>query len=193
MGYRLYQLSEGLNVSSTSTSLTGDTPPTGTTLAAQDTFNTRNLFNGGQIGLKLQETHNRFFYDIAAKLAIGGVSQHVQINGATVITQPGGQPVNHTGGILALPSNIGNYSGTRFGFMPEIALNAGYHITPQLSVTFGYTVIFLTNVVRPGDQIDLKLDPAQFPPGQAGTSPVFAFNDSNVWLQGMNLGIEYNY
>ena len=52
----------------------------------------------------------------------------------------------------------------------------------------------LTNVLRPGDQINLNIDPNQIPPLQnSGTFPAFAFNSSDIWLQGINFGIECNF
>ena len=53
--------------------------------------------------------------------------------------------------------------------------------------------MFLTNVVRPGDEVDLNLDPRQFPPGVAGTQPVFKYNDTDIWMQGINVGVECNF
>jgi hypothetical protein len=54
----------------------------------------------------------------------------------------------------------------------------------------------VTNVIRPGDQVDLNVDPNQFPPPATSgpfTAPAFAFHDSDIWLQGLNVGLEYNY
>jgi hypothetical protein len=106
---------------------------------------------------------------------------------------PDEEPVVNEGGILALDSNIGNHNRTRFGAMPEFGLNMRYQWSCLWTLSAGYTLIGLTNVVRPGDQIDLQLDPAQFPPGQPGTFPEFAFKDSDLWLQGFNIGIECNF
>lgn len=194
-GYRLLYLSEGLHVRSNTVSIDPQSSvPVGTTFAIDDLFNTRSQFNGGQLGFNLQYMRGCWTLDLLAKLALGGVSQRVTINGSTVRTLPNADPTTFEGGVLALDSNIGTFNRTRFGVMPEIGLNLRYQWSPLWTLSLGYTFIGLTNVVRPGDQIDLSLDPRQFPPPTAtGTFPEFAFNDSDLWLQGLNFGIECNF
>jgi hypothetical protein len=192
-GYRFFYLNEGLSVRTNATSLDQQSVPVGTTFASEDLFNTRSQFNGGQLGVNWQFYRGCWTIDLLAKLALGGVSQRVKINGSTVITPPGDPSATHEGGVLALDSNIGTYNQTNFGVMPEIGANLRYQWSPLWTLSLGYTFIGLTNVVRPGDQIDLRLDPAQFPPGVPGTFPRFAFHESDLWLQGLNFGIECNF
>ena len=55
--------------------------------------------------------------------------------------------------------------------LPEFGATLHYQINPLWRVNLGYTFLMLTNVLRPGDQIDTRLDPDQFPPpvdGQLG-------------------------
>lgn len=192
-GYRYFYLAEGLHMRTNTTSLDSQTAPVGTTFAIEDLFNTRSQFNGGQMGVNLQTVRGCWTFDLVGKLALGGVSQHVVINGSTVRTVPDEDPQTFEGGVLALDSNIGTYKRSRFSVMPEIALNARYQWSPLWTFSMGYTFIGVTNVVRPGDQISLQVDPAQFPPGVPGQFPAFAFKDSDVWLQGLNFGIECNF
>jgi hypothetical protein len=192
-GYRYFHLGEGLSVRTDTTSIDGQTVPIGTTFLTQDLFGTGNNFNGGQLGLNLQYFRGCWTFDVLVKLALGGVSQRVNIDGSTVVTVPDENPVINQGGVLALDSNIGQFRQTQFGVMPEIGLNLRYQWSPLWTFSMGYTFIGLTNVVRPGDQIDLRLDPAQFPPGVPGTFPEFAFHDSDLWVQGLNFGIECNF
>ncbi len=79
--------------------------------------------------------------------------------------------------------------------VPEISLNLGYNITPRLRALVGYTFLYWTNVGRPGDQIDLLLNPSQFPPGtlSGAPRPAFNYNDSDFWAQGLNFGAEYRF
>jgi hypothetical protein len=191
-GYRFFHLAEGLHVSSNTTAGPQATdPPPGTNFVTKDLFDTRSQFNGGQVGVNWQFTNGCWTFDVLAKLALGGVSQRVVINGSTVITPPDEDPSFNEGGVLALASNSGNHNRTRFGVMPELGLNARYHWSPLWTVSVGYTFIGLTNVVRPGDQIDLRIDPDQLPPPiDSGTFPAFAFKDSDLWLQGINFALE---
>jgi hypothetical protein len=190
-GYRYMRLGESLNISTNSTSL--DSSTLGTQFAVQDMFSTGNNFNGGQIGVNMQLYRGCWTIDLLGKIALGGVSQQARINGSTVITPVDEAIQTYNGGILALPSNSGQFNQTVFGAVPEFGVNLRYQWTPLWRVSVGYTIMALTNVLRPGDQIDLNIDPSQFPPGTAGTSPVYKFNQSDLWLQGINLGVECNF
>ena len=96
--------------------------------------------------------------------------------------------------MLALGSNIGQLQSNRSSAScPKSAQRRATSGRRCGRFNLGYTFIGLTNVVRPGDQIDLNLDPVQFPPGVPGTFPQFAFHDSDLWLQGLNFGIECNF
>ncbi|REK10224.1 MAG: hypothetical protein DWQ37_16580 [Planctomycetota bacterium] len=192
-GYRYFRIAEGLDIRTNTTTIAGGEVPVGTNSAVEDLFNTRNNFNGGELGVNWQMTRGCWTFDVFAAVALGGVSQRVRINGSTVVQAPGEDPLTYEGGILALDSNIGQYDRTVFGVLPELQLNLRYQWTPLWRLNFGYTFMALTNVVRPGDQIDLQVDPNQFPPGTSGTFPQFAFNNSDIWVQGINFGIETNF
>jgi hypothetical protein len=192
-GYRYMRLAESLDIATNTTSIDSTVIEAGTQFAIQDQFDTTNNFNGGQLGVNYQIIGGCWTLDLLGKVALGGVSQQARINGSTVVTPPGEAPISNTGGILALDSNIGNHKQTVFGVVPEFNVNLRYQWTPLWRLNVGYTFMALTNVLRPGDQIDLDIDPNQFPPGVPGTFPVFAFNESDVWLQGINLGVECNF
>ncbi len=190
VGYRYFRLSDGLNIRTNTTSL--QTSP-GTQFDINDSFNTVNNFNGGQLALNMQYNRGLWTLDLLGKVAIGGVSQRALVNGSTVTVDTNGSTTTATGGVLALPSNIGNHKQTTFGVLPEFDINLRYQWTPLWRLNIGYTFMALTNVLRAGDQISLNVDPAQFPPGTTGTFPVYAFNQSDVWLQGINVGLECNF
>ena len=64
---------------------------------------------------------------------------------------PGQPPVQFPGGFLTQgpPRHI---SDTVFSFVPELRLNLGYQITPNINVFAGYSVLWWTNVIRAGEQ-----------------------------------------
>ena len=193
-GYRYFGLVEGLGVESNTESIDPNgSVPVGTTFAIFDRFDTNNYFHGGQLGVATQFINGCWTVDLGAKLALGAVSQRVKINGGTTTTVPGQEPVNAAGGILALGSNSGTYHRKQFAVLPEFLVDVRYQLTPLWRLNLGYTLMILTNVVRPGDQIDLNIDPNQFPPSSGGTQPRFAFHNSDIWLQGLNVGIECNF
>ena len=90
---------------------------------------------------------------------------------------------------------MGTHDSQQFSLLPEIGFTLGYDLTSRLKATAGYTLLYWSNVARPGDQIDLNVDSRQFPPPQTGTftKPEFALHTSDFWAQGLNLGLEYRF
>lgn len=164
-----------------------------------DRFDTKNNFYGVQAGLRARFDQRPFFVDGTVKVALGAMVQSVGMSGALVTNDFNGYGSTQTfsGGYFALPSNIGNYSRTTFAVVPEVALKLGYQITPGAAVVVGYSLIYASNVARPGNQISRNInttqstayteDPAARLQGPA--EPSFKFNDSNFWAQGINLGL----
>ena len=198
-GFRYLNLNENLTIVEDITVLPTAPLPfvPGSTILVTDSFQTRNNFYGGQIGLRAERRWGGWFGNVANQIAIGSNHQDVFINGNTVFTTPPAAPIQQPGGLLALPTNIGSYSRDRFSVVPQASLNIGRQVTPNLRVYAGYTLMYWTNVLRPGDQIDPVVNPTQLPTA-AGPSalvgparPAFAFNETNIWAQGVNLGVEF--
>jgi hypothetical protein len=195
-GYRYQQLNDHLSLGDTlSFSGTQAAFPAGTVLTQSDIFDTRNVFQGGQVGLSTFVQFNRFSIDGSLKAAVGENFTQVTILGATTTNIPGTGISNFVGGFLALPSNMGVFDSQRFSIVPELSLTLGWDFTPQLRGTIGYDLLYWTGVARPGDQIDLNLDPGQFPPGTSSTStrPQFVLHTSDYWAQGLNLGLDWRF
>ena len=126
----------------------------------------------------------------------GGARRQFQqrINGTTTVTA-GGVATNSPGGLLALGSNIGNFSQTRFAAVPEISLKAGYQVAPQWQIVAGYDVLYWTGVQRAGGLIDTTINPNLLPPALPGgpQRPMPVFNTSSLVAQGFSVGVRYNY
>ena len=145
------------------------------------------------MGFATQWHQDRWSLDTLLKVGIGQTNTQVLINGWTTVIV-NGATAGYSGGQLALPSNMGPHNSSQFSMVPEIGLTLGYDLTSRLKATAGYTLLYWPNVARPGDQIDLNLDPAQFPPPTAtGTKPEFALHTSDFWAQGVNLGLDYRF
>jgi hypothetical protein len=101
--------------------------------------------------------------------------------------------------LYALRSNIGTQSGSAFTVVPEVGINLAYHITPNVSFLVGYSFIYWSSVVRPGDQIDRSIDQRAIPsspnfvPGFNAASPAAQFNRTDFWTQGINFGLEFKF
>jgi hypothetical protein len=64
----------------------------------------------------------------------------------------------------------------------------------------GYNFLYVSSVIRPGDQVDRVLDITQIPnfpvPGVQPTAlgrPTVLFKETDFWAQGINLGLEIRY
>jgi hypothetical protein len=194
-GYRFNRLNDGLQVndSATSSGGSGSIAPAGTTINTVDIFHTNNIFNGGDFGFSTEWRRGRWSLETLLKLGIGETNTEVSINGATSVMANGTNTIS-TGGLLALPSNIGVHNSNQFSVMPEIGFTLACDVTEHLRARVGYTLLYWTNVARPGDQIDLNVDTNQFPPPIAtGEKPAFALHTSDFWAQGVNVGMDYRF
>jgi hypothetical protein len=164
-----------------------------------DRFETRNNFYGGQIGVRGEWWRGRLFVNARGTVALGDTNQHVRISGSTVLTLPDGTVVTLPGGLLALPTNIGNYHRNEFSVVPEFRINLGYQFTEHMRAFIGYTFLYWTQVARPGEQINLNVNSTQIPtslefgPLAGPAQPSFSFRQSDFWAQGLNLGVEFRF
>jgi Putative beta barrel porin-7 (BBP7) len=191
-GYRHGELREGITIREDLQSLTGLGR-----FEISDSFLTRNSFHGGEVGTAIEMGRNRWTLDMLMRLALGGVKQEVEIAGQTRLTPTTGSPIEtFTGGVLAQTSNIGTYSRNEFAVIPELNANLGFYLTPRLRTIVGYTFFYFSNVLRPGDQIDLDVNPDLIPPqgNVVGLArPGFEFRETSYWAQGINVGLDFRW
>jgi|LakMenEpi03Aug12_release.lakeMendotaPanAssembly.Ray.scaffolds.fasta_scaffold51758_2 hypothetical protein len=196
-GYRNMGLREGLGINENLTTL--DTSlgyPANQSILVNDSFNTKNTYNGGQIGVNYLRWNGKWSLDARALLGVGGTSSTVSINGSTTVTTPGGVSSTMPGGLLAQRTNIGDYSANNFSFVPEVGVRLGYMIAPRVALTAGYNFIYWTGVARPGEQIDPVVNPTQIPPGtlQGPARPAFTgVSTTDIWIQGVSTGLEFRF
>jgi hypothetical protein len=166
-----------------------------------DKFRTENHFFGAQVGLAGEVRRGRWFTEGRASIAFGDVFQSVEINGAQQLQLAGGQG-NFGGGLLALPgANIGRFTQERFAVVPEVGFKVGLHVTERLRLAVGYNFLYLSSVLRPGDQIDQGLDVSRIPNFPvSGTitplqtvRPAVSFRDTGVFAQGVSFSLQYNW
>jgi hypothetical protein len=197
-GFQYLALNENLNINENLTILPTAPAPLvpGSTIDVADSFQTRNNFYGGQVGARAEWWRGAWFMNVSSQVALGDTHQEVIINGSTAFTNPGGPTVHQPGGLLALPTNMGTYSRDQFSVVPQVGLNVGRQLTNNVRIFAGYTFIYWSNVVRPGDQIDPVVNPTQLPsatgPGTlvGPARPAFSFHESDLWVQGVNFGLE---
>jgi len=168
-----------------------------------DKFSTTNNFYGLQAGLRARYDQGAFFGSGVVKVALGAMVQDVDISGSLVTDDftTNGSTQTFQGGYFALPTNIGSRSRTAFSVVPEIGFNVGYRFTPTASLFLGYSFLYASNVVRPGNQIDRTINTTQSTAYtetptvrlQGPARPSSSFNESNFWAQGINVGLAVRF
>jgi len=192
-GYRYYRLDDSLSIRE---NLTATDPIfNGTTFDIADGFRTENDFNGAEIGFRTRVYRGRWSVGLLTKIAIGSNHQVVTIDGSTITTLPGQQPVTAQGGVLATETNIGRYTHDQFTVIPQLGLDVGYDLAESLRVVVGYDLIYWPHVQRAAGQIDSTVDPRNLPPVQPGGTifPQPQLVSTDFWAQGVNVGVEFRY
>jgi hypothetical protein len=215
-GFRYLDLDENLEVSEGSlvlhggiTDFNGKPVGPGHLLIIQDGFSARNQFYGGQVGVQGEFTRCCFFVDFLGKLALGATREMFEVSGNTVLTgglerEPGRPrhlipvpPMEAEGGFLATSTNIGKRQKEPFSVLPELGINIGYQCHPLFRVFAGYSFLYLSDVVRPGDQVDRVINLTRVPTGpnfgplQGPARPAFPFRETDFWAHGVNFGFEF--
>lgn len=202
VGYRHLNLKEDLSITESITSGPLDQPtfPLGTRIVVNDTFAVQNQFHGGQVGYATGRRWGRLDADLRASVALGVTHQELDITGSQLVQPPGqATPSAFTGGLVAAGPNLGHFTQNKFSVAPEVTMNLGYLVTPNLRVSVGYNFLYWTNVLRPGEQIDRVVDPTFVPnfnlavPPSGQNRPQPLFNQSDLWVQGIQFGVQYRW
>ncbi|MCS6852972.1 MAG: BBP7 family outer membrane beta-barrel protein [Gemmataceae bacterium] len=199
-GFRYLNLEESLTFKTISTNLP---PLPRDVFRTRDQVETRNNFSGYQIGLRAEYVADIWYVNVCGKIAFGGTDEDVRVEGRLVTNDfTGYGPVQvFPAGYFALPSNIGQHHDAQFAILPEVDVNVGCQVTPSLRAFVGYTFLYLSQAVRPGDQLDRIINPSQGPAFTGVPSTVLAgparpmprVSASDFWVQGLNFGIELQY
>lgn len=188
-GYSHLNLDDNLRISSESVVDT-----TGQTFEFHDAFETSNQFNGGQLGFEISLTEGRWTFRSMTKVHLGNMNQQVSIDGSHAFYNLGDPVVYTDGGFLAA-GNQGEYSRDKFAFIPEANLKLEYSVRENMSLSIGYSFLYFDNVALAGEQVDRIVDPVvltgPFPPFAA--NPAFNFKDSGMWVQGLDLGLRWDF
>jgi hypothetical protein len=168
--------------------------PANLQFVTSDTIRTHNDFYGGQVGFDLDMSASRFIMDIRVMAALGVMHQTVDVFSTSVL--PGGSVV--AGGLLSSPFDQGRHNRDRISAIPEVNVKLGYLITPRLRAYVGYDFMYIANTLRPGEQTGVSTSGIQVTVAGATTpitvsQPAFRFHDSDVWINGINFGLELRF
>jgi hypothetical protein len=207
-GIRFLQLDENLNIAQQSFVLAqgvgffnGVPVGQGNSLAVHDNILTSNDFVGGQVGARCGFCWGGLTGSLVGKLAIGGMHQEVTLFGSTTVSTPGAaQTATTPGGLFALSTNSGRHRRTIFAFLPGADATLSFQLTSNIRLMAGYSILFLSSVVRPGDAIDRAVNRSVLPTSQvynpsanSPARPGFSFSGESFWAQGATVGLSLSY
>ena len=161
-----------------------------------DRFQTRNQFYGANLGLRGTYSRGPLSVEFTGMVALGVSHQNLNVAGwFDAVNSSFG--AFGTEGIFAQPANEGRTTGNRFTAVPEGKIKLGYALTSYLTVTVSYDILYLSSVVRPGDQLNRTLPKGQvFNQGLATpstTSPSKRFESTDFYAQGVSFGMEFTF
>ncbi len=169
-------------------------------ITVTDLFETRNSFYGGQLGVISDFKFGRWSVTGAGKVAFGSSVQQLDISGqSTLASRVSRVSAAVQGGLLANAGNIGRYRIDEFTVLPELSLNVGYDLCRGVRAFIGYNLLYMPNVVRPLDQVNMMVNSSLVPTspnyGRVGFVPVsqLPLVQDNLWISGMNLGLSFRY
>jgi hypothetical protein len=167
-----------------------------------DLFHCQNDFYGPQVGLRAEVLLAPCWFAASGKVAPGAAEQLLRIDGSTTFSSsapgvglvaPGGQVGS---GLLAGPGNIGSHRRGRFAVVGEGTLEAGVQLCSCVELSVGYTFLYWSGVLRPGDQIDPRvnltgfpLSPAYVPGVPSPAFPTVILRERDFWAQGVTVGV----
>jgi hypothetical protein len=205
LGLRAVSLDEDLQMASAFAPLVnnfltfrGRTVNAPSSLATYDAFRAQTHFYGPQLGGRVEWTAGRLSLGAQGQLAVGDNQELVRVDGNSSLFTPGAATVTVPGGVLAQSSNIGRYFREQLAVVPEVRLRVGCRISPALGVSFGYSFLFWSDVVRPGSLVDRTVESGLVPTDRAfgtatGTRPAFVFRTSDYWAQGLDFGLDWRF
>lgn len=166
-----------------------------------DKFCVKNNFYGGQIGASFDYTYCSFFMNVKAKLGLGAICQQTNIDGKFVTDEFHGVVQTFEGGFFAEPTNIGHHKKTKFSVLPELDINIGYQVSDCFRLQVGYSVLYVSNVLYAGKQIDRNINPTQSANIEFNEdaslvgipAPKAKMSTEGLWAQGINAGVEFKF
>ncbi len=170
--------------------------PTNFSYTTADMIRTSNQFYGGQLGVDLDMYIGNFTIDFVAKAALGVMHETVNVFGVNSNSLNGGAVMS--GGLLSSAADQGNHTRDRIAFVPEINLKLGYQILSCLRFYVGYDCLYLSSVVRPGEQTGLSTTTIQANVGGTNSQitvnqPAFRLKANDLVVNGINFGMEFRY
>lgn len=175
------------------------------TFRQSDNVRVRNQFFGGQVGADFDAKFGAWFLYTRVTAAVGTMHQAVDINGTTQVinNDPAAtrqSPANaaNAGGLLFSPLDNGSHNRNRFAFIPAINAKLGYQVCSWLRAYVGYDGLYMGHVARAANlsspsTLNTTVRVANSTNQVNVSQPSLVWRDSDVWVQGLNFGMEVRY
>jgi hypothetical protein len=194
VGFKYLDLTESLGIDSPATF------PDGSKLDVRDSIRTRNDFYGGYVGYHAQigGFDRGLGFDFTSKSGIGGVAQRVELVGSNSFISAAGVVDVQSGGLYARGLNLGTFTRTRGAYMQDLDLKVTYNFSRNVQVSFGYSLQYLSSVVRPGREIDPVVNDGAIryvaqPTPSPLNRPAFAWRAEDLAVNGLTFGLKVQY
>ncbi|HVS36078.1 MAG TPA: BBP7 family outer membrane beta-barrel protein [Gemmataceae bacterium] len=158
----------------------------GVSVFQNDNISCHNYFYGAQPGVVYSWYLGSFSLDLIGKVAFGYTDEWLSMNGVTQTTFRG-RTTTANGALLVLPSNAGTYHKDEFAVAPELLINAKYAFNQYFRVGVGYDYLYLSRLLRPGDQVDEEVG------GAAPVHPTALLKQSDWWMEGFTASLEFSF
>ena len=211
-GYRYVRLNDSLHVVDHMVPYDAETGEASeyVTIDRSDRLETESEFHGAEFGLIGRWWRRRWALQTLGKVALGGTRSSATIDGSiqrvdtSVVYDPPRESPSAPVGVLTGPSNNGRYGQSDVSVVGEAGIRLEYAMTRQCRVTFGYTLLYLSNVTRVLDSVDVVVEPDQIPDpndpdaiddfvDNGSERPDFVLRNRDFWTQGLSVGIHYDF
>ncbi len=194
IGYTYLQLDDELTIGDSKRILGSSSGlAIGTLIDRTDRFQATNRFNGAAFGVRTETSWGRWSLASMLKLGIGRTSSTVTARGLTRTTGPTASL--QSGGLLVQDSNAGSGDYSEFAVSPELRLLLTRQLPYGWNASVGYHFLYLSRVLRAGEQIDPLLNLTQLSPGGlqgfASPRPQFYYND--LTANAITFGVMRNF
>lgn len=193
IGPRFLFIEESLQMLVTTQELPAQGAPP-STFHFSERYATDNDFYGAQIGAEWQYRLGPVYVAATAKAALGQMYQNLHTRAQTQVVDgiTGVVLTNNDRALFLSPNNVGSFSRKHFAVVPEVNARVGYDFTNNLGISVGYTYLWVSDVIRPANQVDRNVNVQPITTGADGTGllpparATPAFHSTSFWAQGLD-------
>jgi Putative beta barrel porin-7 (BBP7) len=187
-GYTHLELEEGLRIFSRHVNVEASAgQPVGTVRTYLDELELENHFDGGQVGFETSVSRGRWLMRTLTKVHLGNMKQTARANGDSTRTTPTPTSSTTDSGVFAI-DNQGEFSQDEFAFMPEANVKIAYRFCSNVSMSVGYSFLYMDDVLTSGSVINRNVDPSRLNTNGVA-APINSLKTDSLFVHGLDLGV----